>query len=181
VRSSGPPAEIHETGMKDRQNRILVLGLGNEIQQDVSIPVRLTEDLQVLLESEKIDFVNLFVGGLELLEYINGYKGIVFIDTLKTEKGIPGLIHIFDLDNYRETLHLSCRHDVSFSMSLEIGQTLGFHISDKILIIGIEILEDLEFGSLLSEALKDQYPDILADVRKHVEEFSRKTLISTSI
>jgi len=167
--------------MKNRENKILVLGLGNDIQQDVSIPVRLTEDLQVILKPDGIDYENLFIGGLELLEYINGYRGIVFIDTLKTESGIPGLVHVFSVDNFWETLHLSCRHDVSFQMSLQIGKTLGFDISDKILIIGIEILEDLEFGPVLSDDLKDHYPGILAEVRMHVEEFKRKTLIRTSI
>jgi hypothetical protein len=62
-----------------------------------------------------------------------------------------------------------------------MGKTLGFEITDEILIIGIEILEDLEFGSVLSDDLKDRYPVILAHVRNHVEEFSRKTLINTSI
>ncbi len=167
--------------MENRSNRILVLGIGNGIQQDVSIPVRLTEDLQNLLKSVSIDYENIFVGGLELLEYINGYKGLVFIDTIKTEKGSPGDVHVFTVDDYRETLHLSCRHDVSFHMSLEMGKTLGFKITNKILIIGIEILEDLEFGSVLSNDLRQQYPEILAEVMNHVEEFSRRTLIQTSI
>ena len=167
--------------MTKRSNRILVLGVGNDIQQDVGIPVKLSEDLQELLKTVSIDFENLFVGGLELLEYINGYKGVVFIDTIKTDKGVPGRVHVFAVDNYRETLHLSCRHDVSFHMSLELGKTLGFDITDKIMIIGIEILEDLEFGAVLSNDLRSHYPDILAQVRNHVEEFSRRTLISTSI
>lgn len=167
--------------MKNRSDRVLVLGIGNDIQQDVGIPVRLTEDLRGLLKSRSIDFENLFVGGLELIEYINGYKGIVFIDTIKTDKGNPGRVHVFSPDKYRETLHLSCRHDVSFQMSLEIGKTLGFNITDKMLIIGIEILEDLEFGSVLSNDLKHHYPEILNQVKNHVEEFSRRTLIRTSI
>ena len=167
--------------MKDRSNRILVLGIGNDIQKDVGIPVRLTEDLQQVLKTISVDFENLYVGGLELLEYINGYRGLVFIDTMKTEKRIPGRVHVFNVDNYRETLHLSCRHDVSFHMTLEIGKTLGFDIPDKILILGIEILEDMEFGSALSTDLKYHYPEILAQVRNHVEKFSRSTLIRTSI
>ena len=167
--------------MKDRSNKILVLGVGNDIHQDVGIPVKLTEDLQGILKTESIDFENLFVGGLELLEYIHGYKGVVFIDTIKTDKGIPGRVHLFTVDNYRETLHLSCRHDVTFHMSLEIGNTLGFNITDEIMIIGIEILEDLEFGAVLSNDLKNHYPDILSEVRNFVDEFSRRILISTSI
>ena len=167
--------------MKDRSNKILVLGVGNDIHQDVGIPVKLTEDLQGILKTESIDFENLFVGGLELLEYIHGYKGVVFIDTIKTDEGVPGRVHHFTVDNYRETLHLSCRHDVTFHMSLEIGNTLGFNITDEIMIIGIEILEDLEFGAVLSNDLKNHYPDILSEVRNFVDEFSRRILISTSI
>jgi hypothetical protein len=52
---------------------------------------------------------------------------------------------------------------------------------EKILIIGVEILEDLEFESVLSDDLRDHYPEILAMVRNHVEEFNRNTLIRTSI
>ena len=167
--------------MKDRSDRILILGLGNDIHMDVGIPVKLTEDLQTILKPEIFDFENLFVGGLELLEYINGYKGVVFIDTMKTDEETPGRVHVFSVDNYRETLHLSCRHDVSFLMSLEIGKTLSFNITDEIMIIGIEILEDLEFGAALSNDLINHYPDILARVRKYVDEFSKKILISTSI
>ena len=166
--------------MNDRSNKILVLGTGNDIQQDVSIPVRLTKDLKSLMQPSGINFINIFVGGLELLEYIHSYKGIVFIDTLKTEERIPGRVHVFTVNNYRETLHLSCRHDVSFHMSLEIGKTLGFDIPDEILILGIEILEDLEFGPELSNDLKYQYPEILSQVSNHVEEFSKRTLIRTS-
>jgi hydrogenase maturation protease len=167
--------------MNKRSNRILVLGLGNDIQQDVGIPVKLTEDLQSILKPQGIDYENIFVGGLELLEYINAYKGVVFIDTMKTEMGIPGRVHSFTVDNYRETLHLSCRHDVSFLMSLKIGKTLRFDITKEILIIGIEILEDLQFDSALSNDLKHHYPGILAEVRKQVEEFSHRTQIRTSI
>lgn len=167
--------------MKNRSDKVLVLGIGNDIQQDVGIPVRLTEDLGKLLRSRSIDFESLCVGGLELIEYIVHYKGVVFIDTMKTREGNPGRVNVFSVDDYRETLHLSCRHDVSFKMSLEIGKTLGFNITDKILIIGIEILEDLEFGSFLSEDLKYHYPEILSRVKDLVEEFSRKTLIRTSI
>ncbi|HEC42938.1 MAG TPA: hydrogenase maturation protease [Bacteroides sp.] len=167
--------------MKDRSNRILVLGVGNDIQQDVGIPFKLTEDLQDILKTVSIDFENIFVGGLELLEYMNGYKGVVFIDTIKTAEGVPGRVHLFTVENYRETLHLSCRHDVSFHMSLEIGNTLGFNITDEILIIGIEILEDLEFGAVLSKDLNSHYPDILSQVSNYVDEFIRRILISTSL
>ena len=60
--------------MEDRENKVLILGIGNDIQQDVGIPVRLTRDMKNLVPAGDFDFECLFIGGLELLEYINGYK-----------------------------------------------------------------------------------------------------------
>ena len=159
--------------MEDRSNKVLILGVGNDIQQDVGIPVRLTRDLKDLVPAVNFDFENIFVGGLELLEYINGYQGIVFIDTIKTDQHLPGRVHVFTPGNYRETLHLSCRHDLSFHMTLEMGRKLGFLLPEKILVIGIEILEDLEFSASLSAELEPRYQEIRATVRDQVMEFSR--------
>jgi hydrogenase maturation protease len=166
--------------MESRINKVLILGIGNDIQQDVGIPVRLTRDLQDLLPGGTFDFKHLFVGGLELLEYINGYKGVVFIDTIKTERASPGQVHVFSTNDYHETLHLSCRHDVSFKMSLEMGRHLGFIIPEKILVLGIEILEDLVFGAGLSDHLRPKYNGICQEVKDLVMDFSRSIMIGSA-
>jgi hydrogenase maturation protease len=166
--------------MDDRANKVLILGIGNDIQQDVGIPVMLTMDLKDLFPAERVDCESLFVGGLELLEYLHGYQGVIFIDTIKTDQKKAGRIHVFSVQDYQETLHLSCRHDVSFKMSLKIGQTLGFLIPENILIIGIEILEDLEFGAKLSKDLNLQYNKIRGEVRKLVESFCKNIEIRSA-
>jgi hypothetical protein len=65
-------------------------------------------------------------------------------------------------------------------MSLKIGQTLGFLIPENILIIGIEILEDLEFGAKLSKDLNLQYNDIRREVRNLVESFCKNIEIRSA-
>jgi hydrogenase maturation protease len=165
--------------MDDRANKVLILGIGNDIQQDVGIPVRLTLDMKDMVPAGIFDFECLFVGGLELLEYINGYKGVVFIDTSKTDQKAAGRVHVVTPGDYQETLHLSCRHDVSFKMSLEMGRKLGFIIPESILVIGIEILEDLEFGATLSEDLKYRYSSIRSEVKNHVDSFC-KSIVTRS-
>jgi len=163
--------------MNERENKVLILGLGNDIQQDVGIPVRLTLDMNKLFPAETVDCVSIFVGGLELLEYIHGYKGVIFIDTIKTDEHNAGRVHVYSARDYQETLHLSCRHDVSFKMSLELGKKLGFIIPENILIIGIEILEDLEFGATLSVDLKYRYNNIRREVKNLVERFCKNTVL----
>jgi hydrogenase maturation protease len=166
--------------MDDRMNKVLIVGVGNDIQQDVGIPVLLTRDMMDLVPAGTFDFECLFVGGLELLEYINAYKGVVFIDTIRTDQKAAGRVHVFKTADYQETLHLSCRHDVSFKMSLEMGRKLGFIIPENILVIGIEILEDLEFGATLSDDLKQRYNEIRTEVKNLVLEFSRGIMIGST-
>jgi len=166
--------------MDDRKNKVLILGIGNDIQQDVGIPVRLTRDMKDLVPAGDFDFECLFIGGLELLEYINGYQGVIFIDTIKTVQHAAGKVHVFTTGNYQETLHLSCQHDVSFKMSLEMGKKLGFIIPEKILVLGIEILEDLEFNASLSDDLKHRYNGIRREVKNLVMDFSRSIAVRSA-
>ncbi len=166
--------------MDDRANKVLILGIGNDIQQDVGIPVKLTVDMKDLFPADRVACESLFVGGLELLEYIHGYQGVIFIDTMKTDQKRAGRVHVFSVQDYQETLHLSCRHDVSFHMSLKIGHKLGFLIPENILIIGIEILEDLEFGAKLSKDLNFRYNDIRRDVKNLVDSFCKNIEIRST-
>ncbi len=166
--------------MEDRANKVLILGIGNDIQQDVGIPVRLTRDLKDVVPAENFDFENIFVGGLELLEFINGYQGVIFIDTIKTDQSVAGRVHVFNAGDYQETLHLSCRHDLSFKMTLEMGRKLGFIIPEKIRVIGIEILEDLEFSASLSADLQPRYREIRSAVKDQVIEFSRNIVFRST-
>ena len=160
-------------------NRLLLLAIGSDIHRDVGIPARLVNDLKMTFDYEEMDYESVYLGGLDLLEYINGYKAVIFIDTIKTEVGDPGKIHHFSPENYRETLHLSCRHDTSFHMTIQLGKKLGFALPANIHIIAIEIIEDLEIGSVLSKDLKDRYPVIRSEVKKCIEEFYKE--ISTEI
>jgi hydrogenase maturation protease len=166
--------------MDERKNKVLILGIGNDIQQDVGIPVRLTRDMKDLVPAGDFNFECLFIGGLELLEYINGYQGVIFIDTIKTVQQAAGKVHVFTTGNYQETLHLSCQHDVSFKMSLEMGRKLGFVIPENILVLGIEILEDLEFSASLSDDLKHRYNGIRREVKNLVMEFSRSITVRST-
>jgi len=166
--------------MDERENKVLILGIGNDIQQDVGIPVRLTRDMKDLLPAGMVDCESLFVGGLELLEYIHGYKGVIFIDTIKTDQLDAGRVHVYSVEDYQETLHLSCRHDVSFRMSLELGEKLGFNIPANIMILGIEILEDLEFEARLSKELDIKYNGIRRKVKNLAHSFCKDIVIRSA-
>ncbi len=160
--------------MRNYANRTLVAGIGNEILMDDSIGLKMCKFLRSMYLNSGIKFTKLSVGGLEVLEYISGYKKVIFIDAIKTKGGKPGDVHLFTPENFKETNNLSNLHDTSFITALKIGKSLGTEIPEEIYIIAIEIKEDMVFGENLSHELNGK----LEEVKKKVNDYFL-SLVST--
>lgn len=143
-------------------NKILVLGLGNEILSDDGVAPRLIKDLSELFPGDDIDFSTQCCGGLDILERIEGYCRVIFIDAIKSPEGNPGDISVFKPDDFKETSNLSNFHDINFITALYLGETLGINLPRDIYILAVKIVEDMEFSSDLTPELKKIYPEILS-------------------
>lgn len=149
--------------------RTLVLGLGNEILTDDSIGPRIVNDLKPQYSKQGIEFATACCGGLEIIEYIEGFDKVILIDAILTGKDIPGTVYYFKPSDFTETLHLSNLHDISFLTALSLGNTLNLKLPLDIDIIAIEILVDREFGEKLSPELSEKYPHILSSIKKEID------------
>ena len=154
---------------------ILVLGIGNDILTDDGIGPKLVSDLKNKYFLQEIVFQNVFLGGLEILELIQGYNTVIFIDAIITKDGIPGSIYQFTPDDFRETLHLSNLHDANFLVALDFGRKMGYNLPDKIQIIAIEIIEDRIFSDRFSPKIEEKYIEIFLTVEKMVRTILRDT------
>jgi len=146
--------------LKFRKKKILVFGVGNEILTDDGIGPKLVKRMQKEFCSELIDFDTAFLGGMDLLEYIQGYESVIFIDAIRTRNGIPGDVYFLKSSDFQETLHLSNIHDISFLTALKFGKKLGLKIPEEVHIIAVEIVEDLIFSNELSPKLEKRYNEI---------------------
>ena len=113
---------------------ILVLGLGIEILTDDGIGSILTKIMSKKFKNSSITFKTNHVGGFDLLEIIDGYKTVVFIDAVKSNHDLPGKLVLYNLENYSETSHLSNRYGVS-SPPL-CGEFINLFLSDTPLLCG---------------------------------------------
>lgn len=146
----------------------LVLGIGNEILTDDGIGPRLVNDLSKDCLKPGVHFGYACVGGLEIIELLNGYDEAILIDAIRTKSGIPGSVYLFGPDDFRETMHLSNLHDISFLTALKLGKKLNIKLPEEIRIIAVEIIEDQEFSDELTPPLNSRYPEILQEIRDYL-------------
>jgi len=155
--------------MKD-DVKTLVLGVGNDILTDDGVGPKLCDFLKDKFSGKPINFEKLNVGGLEILEFIQNYETVIFIDAIKTKNGEIGDVYLFTPDSFVETTHLSNLHDTSFLTAIGLGEQLDFHIPEKMYILGIEIKEDMIFSEYFSEELAIKYDRIKVEVVNYLSE-----------
>jgi hydrogenase maturation protease len=151
----------------------LVVGLGNPILTDDAVGVRLARDLHLALcERPGLAWLEeCSVGGLNLLDVLQGHDRLVCLDSVKTTDAQPGAWHHFTASALRPTMNLSNVHDTNFATALELGRRLGLRLppDEEIHIFAVEIADNLTFSERMTEALEARYPAvrdaILAEVR----------------
>jgi len=153
-----------------KQNKILIHGIGNEIVTDDGIGPKLVKRLKGNLSRNDIDFETAFLGGLEVLEFIQGYQTVIFIDAIRTLGGIPGTVYKLTPENFNKTIHLSNVHDVSFITAVDLGKKLGLEMPEFIHIIAVEIVEDRVFDDNFSPQIQEKYEEIYKEVKEITEE-----------
>lgn len=146
--------------MGKHKNKTLILGIGNDILTDDAIGPTLCDDLKQTFGHLSIDFEKLNVGGLEILEFIQDYSTVIFIDAIKSQDSQVGDVNLYTPENFKETLHLSNLHDTNFITSLELGKSLDLTIPPNIYIVTIEIKEDMVFSEYFTEELAASYDSI---------------------
>ena len=149
-------------------NKVLVLGIGNDILTDDGIGPKLVNDLKDSGFPGHVFFQTACVGGLEILELIQGFQKVIFIDAIITLEVPPGTVTHFNPGDFRETLHLSNLHDTNFLTAIEIGKKLKMNIPDEILIIAIEIVEDRTFSDRFTAEIGEKYPAIISVVKEMI-------------
>jgi hydrogenase maturation protease len=153
--------------------RTLLLGMGNPILGDDGVGhelarrvgARLSQTLALEVEPECT------VGGLNLLDLVEGFDRLIVIDSIKTQGGRPGDWYRFDGAALRETMNLSNVHDANFATAMELGRRLGMHVprDDAIHVFAVEVRENLTFGESLGPELDEALPELCTEMVTEIE------------
>lgn len=158
------------------ENKILIIGLGNDILSDDAIGPMLIRDIKKIHSDIPADFQTACCGGLEIIEIIKGYEKVILIDAMRTPEGIPGTVRHLTPENFVETLNLSNLHDINFIQALETSRLLGIGLPSEIHIIGVEIEEDRVFSEELTDTMKLRYPGVLKETAGIVDRITGRIL-----
>lgn len=156
--------------MANENLKRLILGVGNDILKDDGIGPRTVQILEEKYPIPGLEYQTAALGGLELVELMDGYDWVVFIDAIKTEGGVPGTVYEFTPGDFKETLHLSNLHDLSFLTALKFGEKVGLKVPKEIYIYAVEIIEDLVFGEDFTPPVQERFAAIVEEIRAGIEE-----------
>ena len=111
------------------------------------------------------------VGGLNIIEVLEGYDRAIILDSIRTAGSIPGDWHRFTSVALRETMNLCNIHDVNFATAMELGRRLGMKLpaEEEIHIFAVEVLDLITFSETMTEPMEKAYPGFLEAIFQEVE------------
>ena len=152
--------------MAGKENRILILGLGNPILTDDRIGLILTENLKGKFPGA--DTASIILAGMELLDILAGYDHVFLIDAATGTGGEPG--ELKEISDGKGALHLFTSHGVNFFNLLEMGRDMGLKMPEPAAVFGIEIGNATDFGTALSPALSAALPSLEIAITERIRE-----------
>ena len=147
--------------------------MGNPILSDDAVGVRLARDIgRRLSDTPGLSIMEeCSVGGLNLIEVLEGYDRAVILDSIRTVDSVPGDWHCFTSVALRETMNLNNIHDVNFATAMELGRRMGIKLpaEEEIHIFAVEVLDLITFSETMTEPLEKAYPEFLEAIFREVE------------
>jgi len=152
--------------------KMIVVGLGNPILGDDGVGWKVAEKIEQQLtspptplvkgEGSQVDVNCLSLGGISLMEHLIGYDRAILIDAFASDEDL-GSIHVMtlkDLPNY-SAFHTSSAHDTSLQNAIEMGMSLGAHLPEDIMVVGIATQRIYDFSEALSPPVAAAMPQAM--------------------
>jgi len=139
----------------------LVLGLGNPILTDDGAGIHVVRAAAARISPESsVTFAEASVGGLRLLDMLEGYERVILIDAIQTGDGHPGDVYRLGPDDLQVSLHSGSTHDLSLSGALALGRGLGMALpnNEDTIILALEAEDVLAFGEACTRAVAGAIP-----------------------
>jgi hydrogenase maturation protease len=159
--------------MRRCKTTILLLGLGNPIMGDDGVGIQVLRMLKKKIPPRNdLEFKELGVGGLKLVEEILGYQKVFIIDSIDTEDRRVGRIREFSPEQFKSTEQSSpSPHVTNFATALELYRKLEpSEIPSIIRIFTVDIDPGFTFREGLSPPIQDAAENLVKILVEQIDE-----------
>ena len=163
--------------------KLALIGLGNPIVGDDGIGIKVVDFIQNTLSlPDSVEVIgDVSVGGIGLVELFKGYDKIILVDSIQTGNHPKGTVVTLKPDDFASALHISDYHNMDFFTALEFCKKVHDDIPEEITILGIEIINVLEFSDELSKELKSKFDEIVKQVYNVILQETKEEIKSNVI
>jgi hydrogenase maturation protease len=145
----------------------LLIGLGNPIMGDDAVGIQVVR----MLKRKLLQFKELSVGGLRLVEEMLGYDEVIIVDSMDADASQIGMIREFTPDQFKGTeVQALSPHITNFAAAFEFYKKLEpSEMPGKVRIFTIGIRSDLTFREGLSPPIRDATSKLVDVICREIE------------
>jgi hydrogenase maturation protease len=149
----------------------LLIGLGNPIMGDDGVGIYVVRMLKQKFQSKSnLEFKELSVGGLRLVEEMLGYEEVIIVDSIESDASQVGQIREFSPGQFKDTEQTSSPHVTNFATAFELYRKLEpSEIPDKVRIFTIGISSEFTFREGLSPSVQEAASKLVGMIGREIE------------
>ena len=134
--------------------RLLVLGLGNDILTDDAVGLLVARELAVRFKDHPdIAVRETTEMGLALLDELADFDAVILVDAVQTGRVPPGTIHECDIAELPEVTATS-PHFIGVGETLGFGRRLGLAMPGRVRVVAIEVADPYTLGTEPTELVR---------------------------
>lgn len=103
----------------------------------------------------------LSLGGLSLMEHMEGYSDVIVVDSILTKTRPQGTIYSLALSSLPDYSagHTTAIHDTSLANALKVGRQMGMVLPEDVWVVAVEAAYVYDFSEELSPPVEAAVPE----------------------
>ncbi|UCG29256.1 MAG: hydrogenase maturation protease [candidate division WOR-3 bacterium] len=149
--------------------RTLVYGIGNPYRCDDAVGIKVAQEIAEQIKSQDIDVKWGSIDGVAILDEIVDYHRVIFIDSIKTNKGKPGDVYKIKQPSGKSTETFSS-HGINFLTAIRFGEKFKLNMPVQIDVYAVEIKDNTSFTEECTADVLNSIPKVVQVILEEIKE-----------
>lgn len=156
-------------------NKTLIIGLGNTLLQDDGAGIHAAREVKKRIGNrDDVDIVEASLGGIGLLDLMQGYDTVFIVDAIKTVDSVPGRTQRCAVEDLGSPANPSGPHFLDLRTAVELGARCGYKMPRRIEIFAVEIIDNTEFCESLTPEVEKAIPVLASAIIAEIQINTRQ-------